>query len=150
MVEDFTLASTEDYLQAYGDPLPENLEAQLARASRIVRDELAADGYNIREMINLGKVGADTAADVVVDMVAYAFRTSQVGGFTQLPGASQASMTAGPFAASATFSTPLGSLSFTRKHRKRLGVVGPKAYEVDLLSGTEPNQDPPWVSWGAE
>lgn len=138
--EKFTLATAADYSERYGDPddaLAQLLEEQLARASRIVRDELAASGYDIEEMISSGRVHADTAADVVCDMVNYAARTAGgVAGLLAPPlGASQASMTAGPFSQSASFSAPVGSMSLTRVHRKRLGLPLQRAFEVDLLAG---------------
>lgn len=130
------LAEPTDYTSVYG-PVDDQarLGALLARASRIVRDELAADGYDLAAMMEAGTIRADTAADVVVDMVAYALRTTASGGFAPPVGATQASMTAGPYSRSATFSAAVGSLSFTKVHRKRLGIKRPGAFSVDLLGG---------------
>lgn len=135
----FTLATAEDYVQVYGTPddtaLAGRLDALLARASRVVRDELAADGVDIADLIDAHLVREDTAADVVVDMVAYAVRSASQG-FDAPFGASQASMTAGPYTQSATFSVAVGALSFTKVHRKRLGIPArAKAWETDLLGG---------------
>lgn len=138
MEEEFTLATEDDYTKVYGTPdgsaLVGRLDALLARASRIVRDELAADGHDIQAMIGAGTVRTDTAADVVVDMVAYAIRSAS-GGMEAPFGASQASMTAGPYTQSATFTAAVGSLSFTKVHRRRLGIPARgRAFEVDLLA----------------
>lgn len=131
----FTLATVADYVAVHGEPdttLAPLLEGQLARASRIVRDELAADGHDVQAMIATGALRADTVADVVVDMVAYAAQTAVLTGAV---GATQTSMTAGPYSQSATYSSPVGSLSFTKVHRRRLGLTGQEAFEVDLLAG---------------
>ncbi|ETJ06660.1 MAG: hypothetical protein Q605_AUC00241G0004 [Actinomyces urogenitalis DORA_12] len=141
MADDFTLAQAEDYTAVYGTPdddaLAGRLDALLARASRVVRDELAADGHDIQALIAAQTVREDTARDVVVDMVAYAIRSAS-GGFDAPFGASQASQTAGPYTQSATFSVAVGSLSFTRVHRRRLGVAPrTRAWEVDLLASRE-------------
>lgn len=139
-MEPFTLATEDDYVDRYGGVPVEHQDrvaAYLARASRIVRDELAADGYNIEALIAAGTVRADTATDVVCDMVSYMIRSVSDGGFGPQFGSSQASMTAGPYTQSATFSTPAGSLSFTRVHRRRLGLAPVGAFEVDLLDSNE-------------
>lgn len=139
-MEPFTLATEDDYVDRYdGVPVEhqDRVAAYLARASRIVRDELAADGYNIEALIAAGTVRADTATDVVCDMVSYMIRSVSDGGFGPQFGSSQASMTAGPYTQSATFSTPAGSLSFTRVHRRRLGLAPVGAFEVDLLDSNE-------------
>lgn len=137
MSEVFSLATVEDYTSVHGEPqagLAPLLPALLARASRIVRDELASEGHDLLALIRSGQVRADTAADVVVDMVAYASRVSDAG-FSAPLGATQASMTAGPYTQAATFTVPAGTLSFTRVHRKRLGLACPgRAFEVDMLA----------------
>lgn len=146
----FTLATVADYVAIYGDPdasLAPLLEGQLARASRIVRDELAADGYDVEAMIAAGTLRADTVADVVVDMVGFAAQTSGSAGMGGIVGATQTSMTAGPYSQSATFATPVGSLSFTKVHRRRLGLAGRKAFEVDLLAGRDRTVASPWGEW---
>lgn len=135
----FSLATASDYSVRYGDPddaLASLLEGQLARASRIVRDELQASGYDIEEMITSGRVRADTAADVVCDMVHYAASSALSPlGFAHPVGASQASVTTGPFTQSASFAAPVGSMSLTKVHRRRLGLPAQRAFEVDLLAG---------------
>ena len=139
-MEPFTLATEDDYVDRYGGVPVEHQDrvaAYLARASRIVRDELAADGYDIEALIAAGTVRADTATDVVCDMVSYMIRSVSDGGFGPQFGSSQVSMTAGPYTQSATFSTPAGSLSFTRVHRRRLGLAPVGAFEVDLLDSNE-------------
>ena len=139
-MEPFTLATEADYVDRYGGVPVEHQDrvaTYLARASRIVRDELAADGYDIEALIAAGTVRADTATDVVCDMVSYMIRSVSDGGFGPQFGSSQASMTAGPYTQSATFSTPAGSLSFTRVHRRRLGLAPVGAFEVDLLDSNE-------------
>lgn len=139
MADPFTLAVSQDYVDRYGpvdSVLAGMLDSYLARASRIVRDELAASGVDIRSMIAAGAVQADTAADVVCDMVSYMVRSSGSG---EVPfGASQATTSAGPYSQSATFATPTGSLSFTRVHRRRLGLTVSRAFEVDLLQAVGP------------
>lgn len=136
-VPTFTLATADDYTTRYGEPgapLTELLPNQLARASRILRDELTADGYDISTLIASGRVHADTVADVVCDMVNYAARTSaEATGFTAPLGASQASITAGPYSQSATFAAPAGFMSLTKVHKRRLGLPVQRVFEVDLL-----------------
>lgn len=132
-----TLATADDYTMIYGTPddsaLAGRLDALLARACRVVRDELAADGLDLWDMIADGRINEESAKDIVVDMVAYAIQSAS-GGFDAPFGASQASMTAGPYTQSATFPAAVGSLSFTKVHRRRLGVPArTKAWEVDLL-----------------
>ena len=138
-MESFSLATAADYSERYGDPddaLAALLAGQLARASRIVRDELAADGYDIEEMIASGHIRADTAADIVCDMVHYAASSAASAlGFAPPLGASQASVTTGPFSQSASFAAPVGSMSLTKVHRRRLGLPAQRAFEVDLLAG---------------
>lgn len=133
----WTLATLDDYIEVNGPVDDEDmLRALLAKASRIVRDELAADGFNLTAMLDDGRVRADTAADVVVDMVAYALRTTAGMGLDAPFGATQASMTGGPYTQSATFTTAVGQLSFTRVQRRRLGLPGRgRAFEIDLLGG---------------
>lgn len=131
----FTLATARDYADRYG-PLDAAemaaTDAHLARASRIVRDEFAREGFDITVLIQAGKVQADTAADVVCDMVAYMQRSTA----GEAPfGATQVSQTAGPYTQSASYKTPTGSMSFTRVHRRRLGLPVSRAFNVDLLAG---------------
>lgn len=134
--EDWALASAQDYEAVNGDVEDEEmLDALLAKASRIVRDEAAADGYDLHALIEAGTVRADTACDVVVDMVAYALRSTSGGGLDAPYGATQAAMTGGPYTQSATFATAVGSLSFTRVQRKRLGLARSRAWQVDLIGG---------------
>lgn len=131
----FTLATARDYTDRYG-PLDAAetaaTDAHLARASRIVRDEFAREGFDITVLIQAGKVQADTAADVVCDMVAYMQRST--AGDAPF-GATQVSQTAGPYTQSASYKTPTGSMSFTRVHRRRLGLPVSRAFNVDLLAG---------------
>lgn len=131
----FTLATAQDYADRYG---PQDAgeaavtSAHLARASRIVRDEFAREGLDITVLIQVGKIQADTVADVVCDMVAYMQRSAA----SDVPfGATQVSQTAGPYTQSASYKTPAGSLSFTRVHRRRLGLPASRAFNVDLLAG---------------
>lgn len=131
----FTLATARDYADRYG-PIDAAetaaTNAHLARASRIVRDEFAREGFDITVLIQAGKVQADTAADVVCDMVAYMQRSAA----EDAPfGATQVSQTAGPYTQSASYKTPTGSMSFTRVHRRRLGLPTSRAFNVDLLAG---------------
>lgn len=131
----FTLATAQDYVSRYG-PLDAAetaaTDAHLARASRIVRDEFAREGFDITVLIQAGKVQADTAADVVCGMVAYMQRSA--AGDAPF-GATQVSQTAGPYTQSASYKTPTGSMSFTRVHRRRLGLPVSRAFNVDLLAG---------------
>lgn len=132
---EFTLATAQDYADRYGpqDAGPAAVtSAHLARASRIVRDEFAREGLDITVLIQAGKIQADTVADVVCDMVAYMQRSAA----SDMPfGATQVSQTAGPYTQSASYKTPTGSLSFTRVHRRRLGLPTSRAFNVDLLAG---------------
>lgn len=95
------------------------VETALARASRIVRDELAADKIDLAAALADGAIRRDSFEDVVCDMVRYSIR-QQVDGFAY--GATQSTVTGGPYSQSSTFSAPVGSMSFTRVHRRRLGV----------------------------
>ena len=95
------------------------VETALARASRIVRDELAADKIDLAAALADGSIRRDSYEDVVCDMVRYSIR-QQADGFAY--GATQSTVTGGSYSQSSTFSTPVGSMSFTRVHRRRLGV----------------------------
>lgn len=95
------------------------VEAALTRAARIVRDELAADGIDLAAALADGTIRRDSYEDVVCDMVRYAIR-QQADGFAY--GATQSTVTGGPYSQSSTFSAPVGSMSFTRVHRRRLGI----------------------------
>ena len=95
------------------------VETALARAARIVRDELAADKIDLAAALADGSIRRDSYEDVVCDMVRYSIR-QQADGFAY--GATQSTVTGGPYSQSSTFSTPVGSMSFTRVHRRRLGV----------------------------
>lgn len=97
----------------------ETVETALARASRIVRDELAADKIDLAAALADGSIQRDSYEDVVCDMVRYAIR-QQADGFAY--GATQSTVTGGPYSQSSTFSAPVGSMSFTRVHRRRLGI----------------------------
>ena len=131
----FTLATAQDYADRYGPQEAGEAamtSAHLARASRIVRDEFAREGLDITVLIQVGRLQADTVADVVCDMVAYMQR-SAVG---DVPfGATQVSQTAGPYTQSASYKTPTGSMSFTRVRPRRLGLPVSRAFNVDLLAG---------------
>lgn len=95
------------------------VEAALTRATRIVRDELAADKIDLAAALAAGTIRRDSYEDVVCDMVRYSIR-QQVDGFAY--GATQSTVTGGPYSQSSTFSAPVGSMSFTRVHRRRLGI----------------------------
>ena len=95
------------------------VEAALTRATRIVRDELAADKIDLAAALADGTIRRDSYEDVVCDMVRYAIR-QQADGLAY--GATQSTVTGGPYSQSSTFSAPVGSMSFTRVHRRRLGI----------------------------
>lgn len=95
------------------------VEAALTRATRIVRDELAADKIDLTAALADGTIRRDSYEDVVCDMVRYSIR-QQMDGFAY--GATQSTVTGGPYSQSSTFSAPVGSMSFTRVHRRRLGI----------------------------
>ena len=95
------------------------VEAALPRAARIVRDELAADKIDLADALADGSIRRDSYEDVVCDMVRYSIR-QQADGFAY--GATQSTVTGGPYSQSSTFSAPVGSMSFTRVHRRRLGI----------------------------
>lgn len=97
----------------------QDVEAELTRATRIVRDELAADKIDLAAALADGTIRRDSYEDVVCDMVRYSIR-QQVDGFAY--GATQSTVTGGPYSQSSTFSAPVGSMSFTRVHRRRLGI----------------------------
>lgn len=95
------------------------VEAALTRATRIVRDELDADKIDLTAALADGTIRRDSYEDVVCDMVRYSIR-QQMDGFAY--GATQSTVTGGPYSQSSTFSAPVGSMSFTRVHRRRLGI----------------------------
>lgn len=97
----------------------QTVEAALTRAARIVRDELAADRIDLAAALAAGTIRRDSYEDVVCDMVRYSIR-QQADGFAY--GATQSTVTGGPYSQSSTFSAPVGSMSFTRVHRRRLGI----------------------------
>ena len=97
----------------------QNVEAALTCATRIVRDELAADKIDLAAALADGTIRRDSYEDVVCDMVRYSIR-QQMDGFAY--GATQSTVTGGPYSQSSTFSAPVGSMSFTRVHRRRLGI----------------------------
>lgn len=97
----------------------QTVEAALTRATRIVRDELAADKIDLAAALAEGTIRRDSYEDVVCDMVRYSI-SQQVDGFAY--GATQSTVTGGPYSQSSTFSAPVGSMSFTRVHRRRLGI----------------------------
>lgn len=107
-----------------------NLPEKLARASRIVRAECEASGVDIDGWIADKRVDPDLVADVVCDMVAYAQAGPDVGVESVQQGA-------GPYQATMKYASTVGSLSFTRVHRKRLGIPVQRAFEVDLLAERE-------------
>lgn len=120
--------ATPDYYASNGFGAEfDGLSALLARASRIVRAECEASGVDIDEWIAGGRVDPELVADVVCDMVAYAQAGPDVGVESVQQGA-------GPYQATLKYASAVGSLSFTRVHRKRLGIPGQRAFEVDLLA----------------
>lgn len=106
------------------------VEAALTRATRIVRDELAADKIDLAAALADGTIRRDSYEDVVCDMVRYAIR-QQADGFAY--GATQSTITGGPYSQSSTFSAPVGSMSFTRVHRRRLGIRLPRFAAVRTI-----------------
>lgn len=108
------------------------VEAALPRAARIVRDELAADGIDLAAALADGTIRRDSYEDVVCDMVRYAIR-QQADGFAY--GATQSTVTGGPYSQSSTFTAPVGSMSFTRVHRRRLGIRLRRFASVRTIGG---------------
>jgi hypothetical protein len=108
----------------------DTVEAALPRAARIVRDELAADKIDLAAALADGTIRRDSYEDVVCDMVRYAIR-QQADGFAY--GATQSTVTGGPYSQSSTFSAPVGSMSFTRVHRRRLGIRLPRFAAVRTI-----------------
>jgi hypothetical protein len=121
------LADPTHYTEGGFGPAFDGLPSLLARASRIVRAECKNAGVDIDEWIASGRVDADLVADVVCDMVAYAQAGPDVGVESVQQGA-------GPYQATLKYASAVGSLSFTKVHRKRLGIPGQRAFEVDLLA----------------
>ncbi|WIY84329.1 Gp19/Gp15/Gp42 family protein [Propionimicrobium sp. PCR01-08-3] len=122
--------ATADYYTSNGFGAPfDHLDAMLARASRIVRAETTARGYDIDQLIADGRVDHNLVADIVCDMVAYAQAGPGVG-------VNSIQQTTGPFQKTFQYATSVGSLSFTKVHWKRLGLGGQGAFEVDLLKGS--------------
>lgn len=106
--------------------------AALTRAARIVRDELAADKIDLAAALADGTIRRDSYEDVVCDMVRYSIR-QQVDGFAY--GATQSTVTGGPYSQSSTFSAPVGSMSFTKVHRRRLGIRLQRFASVRTIGG---------------
>ena len=130
-------ASLSDYEAMYGAvPASDRatITAQLQRASRIVPEFVAYAGIDVYAERAAGKIRADTLTDVVCDMVNYSAR-QQAGGV--IPGVTQATMTGGPYSQSYTLSSPAGSLSFTRLHRKRLGIHTSRFVSVQTIGGKQ-------------
>ena len=108
----------------------QTVELALLRAARIVRDELAADKIDLAAALADGTIRRDSYEDVVCDMVRYAIR-QQADGFAY--GATQSTVTGGPYSQSSTFSAPVGSMSFTRVHRRRLVIRLPRFASVRTI-----------------
>lgn len=126
-----SFATPEHYMAGgFGDgTAPDNLAALLARASRIMRADAKTYGVDLDMRIKAGDLDRDLVADVCCDMVAYA--TASPAGI----GIESMQMGAGPYQETVKYSNPVGNLSFTKLHRKRLGIVSGKAWEIDLLAG---------------
>lgn len=126
-----------DFRNRYG-PNEENtvgqttVDAALTRAARIVRDELAADKIDLAAALADGTIRRDSYEDVVCDMVRYSIR-QQADGFAY--GATQSTVTGGPYSQSSTFSAPVGSMSFTKVHRRRLGIRLRRFASVRTIGG---------------
>lgn len=118
-------ATRADYIMGGFGEEPENLEGLLARASRIVRAESAQVGVDIDARIEAELLDPELVADVVCDMVAYA--AASPGGV----GVESLQQGAGPYQETVKFVNPVGQLSFTRVHRRRLGVPLRRAFEID-------------------
>lgn len=108
------------------------VDAALTRAARIVRDELAADKIDLAAALADGTIRRDSYEDVVCDMVRYSIR-QQADGFAY--GATQSTVTGGPYSQSSTFSAPVGSMSFTKVHRRRLGIRLRRFASVRTIGG---------------
>ncbi|WRS29613.1 Gp19/Gp15/Gp42 family protein [Actinomycetaceae bacterium MB13-C1-2] len=108
---------------------PANLDALLKRASRIMRADAKEYGVDLDQRIADGDLDKDLAADVCCDMVAYA--TASPGGI----GIESYQQGGGPYQETVKYVNPVGNLSFTKVHRKRLGIMSGKAWEIDLLAG---------------
>jgi hypothetical protein len=124
------LADPTHYTEGGFGPAFDGLPSLLARASRIVRAECAASGVDIDEWIASGRVDQDLVADVVCDIVSYQQSGPGLGVESVQQGA-------GPYQETLKYSSPVGSLSFTKVHRKRLGIPTQRAFEVDLLARPE-------------
>ena len=118
-------ATRADYIAGGFGEVPENLDGLLARASRIVRAESARVGVDIDARIEDELLDPELVADVVCDMVAYA--TVSPGGI----GVESLQQGAGPYQETIKFANPVGQMSFTRVHRRRLGVPLRRAFEID-------------------
>lgn len=128
------LATRTAYVEGGFGDVPEHVDGLLARASRIVRGECAAVGVDIDQRIADGALDADLVADVVCDMVAYA--AASPGGV----GIESLQQGAGPYQETTKFVNPVGQLSFTRVHRRRLGVPMRRAFELDPAADARPGR----------
>lgn len=87
-------------------------EELLARASRAIDAECAGAA------VDPGAIDGELLADVCCEMVERALGS----GFAEV-GATQGSMTVGPFNASSTWSAPVGDLYLTAAQKRRLGIL---------------------------
>ena len=101
------------------------------RARQLIDDA----GYMIRdECPRAAQADEHTIRRIVCAMVKRAM--SAPFGNEGLVGASQASMTAGPFTQSVTVSNPSGDLYLTKREKVLLNGGRGRAHEVDLIAGT--------------
>ncbi len=110
----------------------DKLDKLLAQASRIVRAEALQDGVDIGQRITDGLLDADLVSDVVCGMVQYAHNGPAID--PSMMGANSVQAGAGPFQKTVSYSQALGSLSFTKVYRLRLGLGKQHAFEADLVA----------------
>lgn len=108
--------ATHEDLAAVWRPLTEQevtrADALLDQAERMVRRRLR----DLDERVEKGLLDDADVRDVLLDVV----RRGMLGDGRE--GVTQMSETTGPFANSASFANPLGSLYFTRENRLALGL----------------------------
>jgi hypothetical protein len=127
-------ATPEYYEKNFGPPpakIADRLEAELARASRMVRAECPGIDDRIESFdAETGSgLDPDLVADVVCEMVKTANTTDADVGTTSTQ------QTAGPFQETIRYVNPVGDLYLSKKMRRILGCSDQVAFTVPLLGG---------------
>lgn len=129
-------ANAEYFTENFGSPpslIADRLDAELARASRFVRNE--CEGIDARISAYVldpsapGGVDPLIAADVVCEMV----RTAAAGASGGI-GVASTQVGAGPYQETLNYSNPVGDLYLSKKHKRQLKCGGQQAFTVSMAS----------------